>query len=236
MADVLIAPSAYGTWRVAEEGELRPNYSELVTSNVPEWLRDPDKYWLALGYRQAEIVYNPEQFDAAGIASYEDLALESVRRKLCLSTSSLAINRTVIAMLMRKLGRREAELAVRGWVANLAQPPLETEAELVQAIARGECGVGIVASGATAGTQLQVMVPESAYVDIEAIGVTRHATNPDAAFRLIDWLVSPDRLRRHAEQTGLLPVANDAVARDNAVLAASGTVEANKLAERARYR
>jgi iron(III) transport system substrate-binding protein len=203
---------------------------------VPEWLRDPDKYWFALGYRQAEIVYNPEQFDATGIASYEDLALESVRRKLCLSTSSLAINRTVIAMLMRKLGRREAELAVRGWVANLAQPPLETEAELVQAIARGECGVGIAASGATAGTQLQVLVPATAYVDIEAIGVTRHAANPDAAVRLIDWLVSPGRQKSHAEQTGLLAVSSDASTRDNVVLAAAGALEASKLAERARYR
>ena len=132
-------------------------------------------------------------------------------------------------------GGLDAE-AVRGWVANLAQPPLDTEAELVQAIARGECGVGIASSGATVGTRLQVNSPETAYVDIEAIGVTRHAANPDAAIRLIDWLVSPDRLRRHAEQTGLLPVANDTVARDNAVLAASGAVEASKLAERARYR
>ena len=232
----MITPSAYGTWRVAEEGELRPNYSEVVSSNVPEWLRDPDKYWLALGYRQAEIIYNTEQFDAAGIANYEDLALESVRRKLCLSTSSLAINRTVIAMLMRKLGRREAELAVRGWVANLAQPPLETEAELVQAIARGECGVGIASSGAAVGTRLQVVVPEPAYVDIEAIGVTRHAANPEAAIRLIDWLVDPDRQASHAEQTGLIAVSGDDPGRANVVLAAAGAVEANKLAERARYR
>ena len=70
----------------------------------------------------------------------------------------------------------------------------------------------------------------------DPVQLVHDAANPDAAIRLIDWLVSPDRLRRHAEQTGLLPVANDTVARDNAVLAASGAVEANKLAERARYR
>ena len=236
VADVLITPSVYDAWRVAEEGELRPNYSELVSSNVPEWLRDPDKYWLALGYRQAEIIYNADQFDAAEIASYEDLAQEFDRRKLCLSSSSLAINRTVIAMLMRKLGRREAELAVRGWVANFAQPPLGTEAELVQAIARGECGVGIASSGAAAGTRLQVVVPVEAYVDIEAIGVTRHAASPDAAIRLIDWLVSPEQQKSHAEQTGLIAVAGDGPDRANVVLAAAGAVEANKLAERARYR
>ncbi|MGI9221800.1 MAG: extracellular solute-binding protein [Woeseiaceae bacterium] len=236
VADVLITPSAFGMWRVSEEGELRPNYSELVASNVPEWLRDPDKYWLALGYRQAEIVYDAAQVDPTGITAYEDLSAESFRRKLCLSTSALAVNRSVIAMLSLKLGRRDAELAVRGWVANLALPPFETEAALVQAIARGECAVGIASSGTTAGTRLGVLVPEAAYVDIEAVGVTRHANNPDGAFELVDWLVGAQVQQRHAAQTALLPVSTDATASHYVLQVAAGTEEATKLAERARYR
>ena len=236
LADVLITPSAYDMWRVSEEGELRPNYSELVAGNVAEWARDPDKYWLALGYRQADIIYVAGEIDPTSITAYEDLAGEAFRRKLCLSTSALAVNRSVIAMLMQKLGRREAELAVRGWVANLAQPPFETEAELVQALARGECAVGIASSGTTAGTQLQVMAPEQRSVEIEAVGVTRHAHNPDEAFVLVDWLVGEAVQRRHAEQTGLMPVGNDLTAGQTAVQAAAGATEATKLAERARYR
>jgi len=235
LADVLITPSAYDMWRVSEEGELRPNYSELVTANIAEWARDPDKYWLALGYRQAEIIYVAGEVDPAAITAYQDLAGEAFRRKLCLSTSALAVNRSVIAMLMQQLGRRDAELAVRGWVANLAQPPFDTEAELVQALARGDCAVGIASGGTTAGTRLQVMTPEQASVEIEAVGVTRHAHNPDEAFALVDWLVRDDVQRRHAEQTGLLSVAADRSAAQTAVQAAAGAVEATKLAERARY-
>jgi len=236
LADVLITPSAFSIWRVAEEGELRPNYSEQVVANVPAWLRDPDKYWLALGYRQAEIVYDAAQFESADLTSYEGLAAESLRRKLCLSSSSLTINRSVIAMLIGKLGRRDAELAVRGWVANLALPPFDTEAALVQALARGECAVGIVSSGLTAGTRLQALVPEEAYVDIEAAGVTRHARNPEAAFKLVDWLVSADIQQRHAEQTAQLPLSSDAPAGHNVIQAAARGEEASKLTERARYR
>ncbi len=236
LADVLITPSAFSIWRVAEEGELRPNYSERVAASVPAWLRDPDKYWLALGYRQAEIVYDAAQFEPAGLSTYEGLAAETLRRKLCLSSSSLTINRSVIGMLIRKLGRRDAELAVRGWVANLAQPPFATEAALVQAIARGECAVGIVATGASVGTRLQTLVPDEAYVDIEAAGVTRHARNPDAAIMLIDWLVSAEVQQRHAEQMARLPLSSDVPAGHNVVQLAAGTDEATKLAERARYR
>jgi iron(III) transport system substrate-binding protein len=236
LADVLITPSANGVWRVAEEGELRPNYSAVVASNVPPWLKDSDNYWLALSYRQAVIVYDAAQFDAAELSTYEDLSTENFRRKLCLSSSDLDINRTVIAMLIQKLGKRNAELAVRGWVANLAQPPFASEASLVQAIARGECAVGIVASGASAGTSLQIHSPDPTYVAIEAVGVTRHARNPDAAVQLIDWMMSAGVQQQHAEQTGAFPVLPDAMGSHSVMQAAAGNAEATKLAERARYR
>lgn len=236
LADVLISPSASGVWRVAEEGELRPNYSTVVASNVPQWLKDSDNYWLALSYRQAVIVYDAAQIDAADLSTYEDLSAESFRRKLCLSSSELDINRTVIAMLIQKLGKRNAELAVRGWVANLAQPPFASEASLVQAIARGECAVGIAASGASAGTGLQIHSPDSMYVAIEAVGVTRHARNPDAAVQLIDWMLGAEVQQQHAEQAGAFPVLPDAKGSHSVMQAAAGNVEATKLAERARYR
>ena len=136
-ADMLITPSVAGVWRVAEEGELRPNYSTLVEANVPSWLRDPDKYWLALSYQKAVLVYKSDEFDASELSAYEDLAAEKFRRKVCLTSSELAINRTVIAMLISKLGTRNAELAVRSWVANLAQPVFANEEQLLQALASG---------------------------------------------------------------------------------------------------
>jgi iron(III) transport system substrate-binding protein len=233
-ADVLITPSVAGAWRVAEESELRPNYSTAVAS-LPEWFRDPDKYWAALGYRAAVIVFDPRQIDAAELGSYEDLADTALRRKLCLTSSQRAINRAVIAMLVEKLGKREAELAVRGWVANLAREVFDTDAALLQAINSGECAVGIASSGAIAGTRLGVHRPAVTYFDIEAIGITRHARNPEAAAALIDWLLSPDIQARHAAQTGGLPVTESGAPMHSIVLVAAGLEEAAKLAERARY-
>lgn len=234
-ADVLITPSVAGAWRVAEESELRPNYSSAV-ERLPAWLKDPDKYWAALGYQTAVIVFDSSQVDAAELGAYEELADASWRGSLCLTTSQRTINRAVIAMLVHKLGRREAELAVRGWVANLAREVFDTDEDMLRAISRGECAVGIAASKSVAGTRLGVHTPAATYFDIEAIGITRHARNPEAAAALVDWLLSPGIQARHAAQTGQSAASDEGIKLQNIVLVASGLEEAMKLAERARYR
>lgn len=238
-ADMLITPSVAGVWRVAEESELRPNYSAVVATNVPAWLRDPDKFWAALSYQEAVLVYKPAEVDVSELSAYEDLAAENLRRKVCLSSSALTINRTVIAMLSAKLGARNAELAVRGWVANLAEPVFATEEQLLQALATGNCAVGIMSSGAAAdieGDALRVHTPAAAYVDIEAVGITRHAHNPDAAIALVDWMLQAEIQNRHAEQTSSFPVLPQAQGSHNVVAVATGQAAAALLAERARYR
>ncbi len=238
-ADMLLTPSVAGMWRVAEEGELRPNYSTVIAENVPSWLRDPDKFWTALSYQKAVLVYAPDEIDVSELSAYEDLAAAEFRGKVCLTSSELSINRAVIAMLMNKLGARNAELAVRGWVANLAQPVFASEDLLLQALASGQCAVGIMSSGAAtmiSDSSLQLQVLAETYVDIEAVGVTRHAHNPDAAVALIDWMLQRDIQTRHAAQTAAFPVLLESEGNHNIVAVASGQAEATKLAERARYR
>ena len=238
-ADMLLSPSVADMWRVAEADQLRPNYSTVIAENVPSWLRDPDKFWTALSYQKAVLVYDPDEIDISELSTYEDLAAEEFRRKVCLSSSALSINRAVIAMLIPKLGVRNTELAVRSWVANLAQPVFATEEQLLQAIESGNCAVGIVSSRAAAaisGSNLEVHTPAETYVDIEAVGVTRHARNPEAAIALIDWMLQRDVQIRHAAQTSAFPVLPEAAGSHKIVAVASGQAEAAKLAERARYR
>ena len=238
-ADMLLTPSVAGMWRVAEEGELRPNYSTVIAENVPSWLRDPDKFWTALSYQKAVLVYAPDEIDVSELSAYEDLAAAEFRGKVCLTSSELSINRAVIAMLMNKLGARNAELAVRGWVANLAQPVFASEDLLLQALASGQCAVGIMSSGAAtmiSDSSLQLQVLAETYVDIEAVGVTRHAHNPDAAIALVDWMLQRDVQTRHAAQTAAFPVLPEAQGKHSIVAVGSGQADAAKLAERARYR
>jgi iron(III) transport system substrate-binding protein len=237
-ADVLLTPSVAGVWRAAEEGQLRPNGSPVVASVEP-WLRDPDNYWVALSYRNATIVYASDQFSVADFAAYEDLADARFRRKLCLSTSGLAINRSVLAMLLQKSGKHETELVVRSWIATLALPPFDTEQGLLPALESADCAVAIMSSDVARpapNSRLRVHTPIDAYSNIEGLGITRHARDPEGAAVLVDWLLGQQVQRRHAQYMSSFAAAGDAQGRHNVSAVASGDEEARLLAERARYR
>ncbi len=242
-ADLLLVPSVTEIWRAAEEGALRPIYSEFVQDSVPTWLRDPDEYWVALSYRAAVLVYDPDSVSPDLLSSYEELAEAQFRGRICLSSASLPINRAVIAMLIDKLGIRDAELAVRGWVANLAMPTLDTEAELLRAVQSGDCAIGIASSQAAAlaaqnfeDSHFELFTPTVNYSDIEAVGVARHARNPDGALVLLEWLLSKQIQTKYASNTMAYAAISAATGTKNVSLVARHSEEAQRLAERARYR
>jgi len=248
-ADLLLARSVHGAWRAADEGALRPLQSPQVTRSVPGWLRDPDDYWTAIGFSPVRVVCNADrQPDCDAVEAYEDLAKPEFEQRLCLSASSIAVNRTVTAGLIADHGLRQAELIVRGWIANLALPPFETETALLQAVESGTCGVGVVSGLALQDFNRPAVAatwPQPGYFDVVAVGINRHARSPDAARRLAEWLAGPVAQEAQFAAIGLLPVNPSVPAgglefpssnsRHNAAVFGFHEAEAIKLAERARW-
>lgn len=250
-ADVLLTRSVHGVWRAADEGALRPLRSATVSELIPDYLRDPDGYWTATGFATIDIVLNANSEEAVdGVpVEFEDLGKPNFRSRLCLSSSSLAVNRTLTANLIADHGVRPAEIIVRGWIANLALPPYESEQELLQAIGEGSCAVGIVSGLAFARFNKPTVAaiwPYPGYIDLEAVGIGRHARSPDAARMLVEWFIAHEAQAAHAAGSGLLP-ANAAVLaypyqdmmveyERHAGIAGAYEVDAVKLAERASYR
>lgn len=249
-ADLLLTPTAVGVWRAAEEGALRPLGSETIREQVAPGFRDTDHYWTAVSYRAAQMVFDSQKVASADLSNYADLARPEYSGLLCLSSSALAINRSIIALLIKTQRRRPAEMIVRGWVANLALPPFESEARLVAAIDAGTCAIGLVSAhepqlGATLekNPKIEVLTPTVAAWSIEAAGINRHAREPEAALVLLEWLMSVDVQDRHSRATRSQPVIVSAEnsdrlspARDDVVTVASFDADAVQLAERARYR
>ena len=80
---------------------------------------------------------------------------------------------------------------VRRWVRNLAVPPLETEAQLVDAVHSGKCQLGVTTMSGRIESLSQAWPgdgPHSFYID--GIGVARHATDADAAQRFVAWIAA----------------------------------------------
>jgi len=252
-ADLLLTANVNGVWRAADQGALRPLGSDVVQQRVPAPLRDPDGYWTAVSFRTAQIVFDLQSFSAADVGRYKDLANPEFKDKLCLTTSTLAINRSLIAMLIKVHGVRPAEIIVRGWIQNLASPPFKSESDLMRAIEAGTCSVGIVSSSGMRllpphdeEPRIVGSTPELTHVSVEAAGINRHAREPEAARQLLEWLLSAAVQEQHAGATARHPVIQSATGRthvwsqqmgeSNVAAAAWLDEDAVKLAERAGYR
>ncbi len=226
-ADVVITPDVAGAWQAAESGALLP-MAESTVAAVPAHLRDPDNYWAAVDVWLAAVVYDPERVDPAAFDGYESLGGARFAGKLCLSSAGNALNRGLIAMLVDKLDVRPAEVVVRGWVANQADIPLASPDEIVDAVRAGRCAAGIVgiAPGADAPEGLALHVPDPAYGNVRAIGVARHARDPEAGRRFVGWYLDGTYTTLNAPR----------LATRNVSVAGRLDEDARLLAERAGYR
>jgi iron(III) transport system substrate-binding protein len=223
-ADVLITGSVVGAWRAGQEGALRPVYSESLRAGIPAWARDDDELWFATAADPAVIAYDPDNPVGIDATTFASLAEPALGEALCLSSSRLPINQAVIAMMIASEGIRSTELIVRGWVQNLARAPFETHQDLAAAIASGTCAAGILPRSVAEGDGgLAVHQPEPTIATIHAIGVGRHAHNPDGAVRLVEWF------------TARSPIAAGGAEFSNASIAGWHAEDARQLVERARY-
>jgi iron(III) transport system substrate-binding protein len=252
-ADLLLTPTAHGVWRAADEGALRPLGSDVVEELVPAQFRDPDGYWTGVTLQSTRIVFDTQAISLSDLREYEDLGNPAFRKMLCLTSSKLAANRSLLGMLIKSHGVRPAEIIVRGWMQNLALPPFKSESDLMRAIDAGSCSLGIVSNTKTrliladmSGRQIGMSTPEPVHVITEAIGINRHAREPEAARQLLEWLLTAAVQDQHASATATRPVLNGAAGQadswsqqmgeGNVAAAAWLHEDAVKLAERAGYR
>ncbi len=202
-ADLLLTVDAGNLWYAAEQGALRPTYSETLEGNIPAHLRDPENMWFGLSVRARTIVYSTERVDPALLEGYAGLADEAWKGRLCLRTSEKVYNQSLVAMLIADLGEEQTERIVRGWVDNLATDVFSNDTRLIEAIAAGQCDVGIVNTYYFG--RLQRVNPDipvaihwpppktgGVHVNVSGAGVTRHADNPEGAQALLEWMSSAE--------------------------------------------
>lgn len=220
-ADMLLTVDAGNLWKAAQEGVLSAVDSQALRSNIPAHLRDPDNRWFGLSVRARTIVYSTERVDPAKLSTYEALADPTWKGRLCLRTSKKVYNQSLVAMLIARLGEAQTEKIVRGWVDNLATTVFSSDTKLMEAIAAGQCDVGIVNTYYFG--RLQKKQPDiklalfwpnqdssGVHVNVSGAGLTAHAPHSAAAVRFLEWLSSDKAQHKFAEVNMEYP-ANPAV-------------------------
>lgn len=237
-ADLLITVDAGNLWQAAEQGVLAAVDSDTLTANIPAHLRDPDNRWFGLSVRARTIVYSPERVKPEELSTYEALADDRWRGRLCLRTSKKVYNQSLVATMIARHGEEKTEQIVKGWVANLAMSPFSSDTKTIEAIAAGQCDVAIVNTyylgrllKKDAAYPVAIFWPNQAdtgvHVNVSGAGITRHARHPEEARQLLEWLSSAEAQAMFAGVNAEFP-AKTGVALDPLV-AAWGEFEADQL-------
>lgn len=202
-ADLFMAVDAGNLWQAAERGVLASIASPALEAAIPANLRDPGGRWFALSLRARTLVYSTGRVKPEELSTYEDLADPKWKGRLCLRSSKKVYNQSLTATMIERLGAARTEEVLRGWVANLAAEPFADDTLLINAVAAGQCDVGIVNTYYFGRVQKErpdvpvaVFWPNQGeggagvHVNISGAGVTAHSKNAMAARAFLEWLAS----------------------------------------------
>ena len=235
-ADLFMSVDAGNLWQAAERGLLAKTQSPVLDAEIPANLRDPDGQWVSLSLRARTIVYATERVKPADLSTYEALAEPQWKGRLCLRTSKKVYNQSLTATMIVRLGAEKTEETLRGWVANLAAPPFADDTQLINAIAAGQCDVGLVNTyylgrllKADPALPVTVFWPNQAdagvHVNVSGAGITRHSKHKAQAQKLLEWLASDEAQDEFARLNFEFP-AKPGMAVDP-IVAAWGTFKAD---------
>ena len=215
-ADVLVTVDAGNLWNAARAGLLQPIESRVLNANVPQHLRDPENRWFGLAVRARTIMYSTERVKPSELSTYEALGDPKWKGRLCLRTSNSTYNQSLLATWIKRYGEPKVEQIVKGWVAN--QPTiLDGDTKILEAIAAGQCDVGITNTYYLA--RILAKKPDfpvapfwpdqsgaGVHVNVSGAGVTTHAKNRKNAIKLIEYLSSVEAQNYFADASFEYPV------------------------------
>jgi len=204
-ADLVLLVDAARITNAAKAGLLQSISSASLENDVPSNLKDPGKEWYALTRRVRVMVANPKVVDISKIKDYTDLANPALKGKVCLRNRKSPYNQSLVANQIVNKGEAATKSWLNGMISNVSKPFFPGDIAIVRAVAKKQCGVGIVnhyyVARMLAGVngrrdtlyarRTNVLTPNPAHVNISAGGVAKYAKNKSEAIKLLEFLASP---------------------------------------------
>lgn len=217
-------------------GLYKPFQSQIVEGNIPSALIEPNRNWFTVFYRARVIMYNRHKINPAELSTYEDLGNSKWKGRLCVRTSNNSYNEGLGAYFIHHLGAAQTLQLLSSWVKNFAIEPMKSDREVIDAVAKGVCDVGIANSyylapfvKADPDYAVRPFFPNQAttgaHINGVGIGLVKHAKNVAAATQVLEYLSSKEVQAPVASAFSQYPSNPQAALAD--VLAQFGTFKAD---------
>jgi iron(III) transport system substrate-binding protein len=226
-ADIFITADAGRLQRARDAGVLQPVDNPILAARIPQNLRDKDNYWFGLSQRARVIFYARGKVDASELSTYEALADEKWKHRICIRSSDNIYNQSLVASMIEADGVDQTEAWARGLVANFARKPAGGDTDQLRAAAAGLCDIAIANTyyfgrlvnsdkekDQEVANKLGLFWPNQngrgAHINVSGAGITKYARHREAAERLLEFLVSAESQTWYAEVNNEYPVVADA--------------------------
>jgi iron(III) transport system substrate-binding protein len=220
-ADLVLTVDIARLTQIVEAGVTQAVESDVLNANIPSNFRDTGNEWFGLTSR-ARIIYASKDRVAPGeITTYEDLASEKWKGRLCSRSGTNDYNVALLGAMIAHHGEAYAKTWADGLKANLARKPAGGDRDQAKAIWAGECDIAI---GNTYYMGQMVNDPEQkdwanavrvdfpvfegdgTHMNISGVAMTKSAPNKAAALKFMEWLTGDHAQKIYAETNYEFPV------------------------------
>jgi len=213
-ADVVMTVDISRINDLVERDLVQGVQNPVLEHNIPENLRHPEGKWFALTTRARLIYTSKERVEEGEITTYEQLADEKWKDRICTRSGKHPYNVALISSMIIHHGEAEAENWLKGLKNNLARKPQGGDRDQIKAIAEGVCDVAIGNSyyygnmmkddnQRPFAEQVRLVFPNAegrgTHINISGIALTKSAPNRENAIKLMEFLSSPEAQRIYAE-------------------------------------
>lgn len=222
-ADLFITTDAGRLHKAKAAGVLQATTSDILNTAVPSEYRDPEGFWYGLSLRARPIFYVKSKVKPEELSTYEALADEKWKKRICIRSSGNIYNQSLVASMIANDGAEKTKAWADKFVANLARKPKGGDRDQIKAAAAGECDIAIANTyyyGAMvtgkdekqnkAADAVAVFWPNQAdrgtHVNISGIAMTKAAKNTENAQKLMEFLVTQESQNWYAQVNHEYPV------------------------------
>jgi iron(III) transport system substrate-binding protein len=213
-ADVLLTVDIGRLEEAVDLGITQAVKSDVLDKTVPAQYRDPEGHWYGMAMR-ARVVYASKDRVKQGTLSYEELADEKWKGKICIRSGQHIYNIALFAAMIVKHGEPAAEQWLRGVKSNLAQKPAGGDRETARDVAAGKCDIGVGNTYYWAlmndketdkkpwAEATKVILPTfrggGTHVNISGVVLAKHAPNKANGVKFMEWMVGEKAQQMHAD-------------------------------------
>lgn len=203
-ADVLITRDAELAVLAQKQGLLSPFSSKMIENRIPKEFRAADHSWTGLSYRARVIFYSKDRVRPKELSTYEDLADERWRGRVCMSSPYEDYNLNLFSQMLEDLGEDRLIRFLDGLKRNLASKPQGSDRDQARAIFEKRCDIALINTYYMAimlaepsqrdwAMSSRIFFPNQkaggSYILMSAAGLTKKLRNADEARRLLEFLV-----------------------------------------------